>query len=124
MTIWPDRPPTEREHLVVAAMQSADDAIVTIAFDGTITNWNAGAEQLFGYSTWEAIGTSISIIVPDDRKEEMSDGLARIARGVYHYETVAKDGRPFDVSVTVSPVRSPSGVVVGASKIARDITEN
>jgi PAS domain S-box-containing protein len=81
MTIWPDRPPTEREHLVVAAMQSADDAIVTIAFDGTITNWNAGADQLFGYSTWEAIGTSISIIVPDDRKEEMSDGLARIARG-------------------------------------------
>jgi PAS domain S-box-containing protein len=70
MTIWPARPPTEREHLVVAAMQSADDAIVTIAFDGTITNWNAGAEQLFGYSTWEAIGTSISIIVPDDRKED------------------------------------------------------
>jgi PAS domain S-box-containing protein len=105
MTIWPDRPSTEREHLVVAAMQSADDAIVTIAFDGTITNWSAGAEQLFGYSTREAIGPSISIIVvPDDRKEKMSGELARIARGekVYHYETVAKDGRPVDVSVTVS----------------------
>jgi PAS domain S-box-containing protein len=127
MTTRPYRQPTERELLFIAAVQSADDAIVTIALDGTITNWNAGAEQLFGYSVREAIGTSISIIVPDDRKEEMSAELARIARGekVHHHETVrvVKDGRRIAVSLSISPLRSPSGVVVGASKIARDITE-
>jgi PAS domain S-box-containing protein len=127
MSVSPDRRLTEGEQLVLAAMQSADDAIVTMALDGTITHWNRAAEQLFGYSAREAIGTNIGIIVPSDRKGEMLGELARIARGerVYHYETVrvAKDGRPIDVSVAVSPVRSPSGTVTGASKIARDITE-
>jgi PAS domain S-box-containing protein len=127
MSLWPDRRLTEGEQFVLAAVQSADDAIVTIDLDGTITSWNAGAEQLFGYSARDAIGSKVGIIVPDGRKEEMSGELARIARGekVYHYETVrvAKDGRPIDVSLTVSPVRSSSGTVVGASKIARDVTE-
>jgi PAS domain S-box-containing protein len=127
MSVSPDRRLTEGEQLVLAAMQSAHDAIVTMALDGTITHWNPAAEQLFGYSAREAIGSNITIIVPDDRKEEMSGELVRIARGekVRHYETVRvlKDGQPIDVSVTVSPLRLPSGAIVGASKIARDITE-
>jgi PAS domain S-box-containing protein len=127
MSVGPDRQPTEREHLFIAAAQSAEDAIVTISLDGTITNWNAGAEQLFGYGAREVVGNGISIIVPDDREEEMSGELARIASGkkVHHYETVrvAKDGRRIDVSLSISPLRSPSGAVIGASKIARDITE-
>jgi len=127
MSVSPDRRLTEGEQLVLAAMQSADDAIVTMALDGTITHWNRAAEQLFGYSAREAIGTNIGIIVPGDRKGEMLGELARIARGerVHHYETVrvAKDGRSIGVSLSVFPVRSPSGAIVGASKIARDITE-
>ena len=115
------------EQVALAALQSAADAIVTIRLDGTITTWNAAAEQLFGYPAGEAIGTNIGIIVPDDRRTEMSGELARIARGerVHHYETirVTRDGRPIIVSLSISPLRSPSGAVVGASKIARDITE-
>jgi PAS domain S-box-containing protein len=127
MSIWPGSRPTDGEKLLLAAVQSADDAILTIDLDGTITSWNAGAEELFGYSAHEAIGSRIGIVVPDDRKLEMSGELARIARGerVHHYETVrvAKDGRRIIVSLSVSPLRSPAGTVVGASKIARDITE-
>ena len=103
MSVSPDRRLTEGEQLVLAAMQSADDAIVTMALDGTITHWNRAAEQLFGYSAREAIGTNIGIIVPGDRKGEMLGELARIARGerVHHYETVrvAKDGRSIGVSL-------------------------
>ena len=117
MSVSPDRRLTEGEQLVLAAMQSADDAIVTMALDGTITHWNRAAEQLFGYSAREAIGTNIGIIVPGDRKGEMLGELARIARGerVHHYETVrvAKDGRSIGVSLSVFPVRSPSGAIVG-----------
>jgi len=115
------------EQVALAALQSAEDAIVTVSLDGTITTWNAAAEQLFGYPAGEALGTNIGIIVPDDRKAEMSAELARIARGerVRHYETirVGRDGRPIIVSLSISPLRSPSGALVGASKIARDITE-
>lgn len=127
MSLGPDRQLAEGGHLVLAAVRSANDAIVTVNLDGMITSWNAGAEQLFGYSAREAIGTNIGIIVPDDRSQEMSGELARIARGerVRHYETVrvAKDGRPIVVSLSVSPLRLPSGKIVGASKIARDVTE-
>jgi PAS domain S-box-containing protein len=127
MTTQPDRQLTEREHLFAAAAQSSDDAIITMTLDGTITNWNAGAEQLFGYSAREAIGAGFSIIVPDDRREEMSGEIGRIARGeqIRHHETVrvAKDGRRIDVSLSISPIRSPLGALIGASKIARDITE-
>ena len=115
MTFWPGGRPTDGEKLLLAAVQSADDAILTIDLDGTITSWNAGAEHLFGYSARDAIGSRIEIIVPDDRKQEMSGELARIVRGerVHHYETVrvAKDGRPIVVSLSVSPLRSPSGAV-------------
>jgi PAS domain S-box-containing protein len=127
MTFWPGGRPTDGEKLLLAAVQSADDAILTIDLDGTITSWNAGAEELFGYSARDAIGSRVGIIVPADRERETSGELARIARGerVHHYETVrvAKDGRPIAVSLTVSPLRSTSGTIVGASKIARDITE-
>ena len=115
------------EQVALAALQSAEDAIVTVSLDGTITTWNPGAEQLFGYPAGEAIGTNIGIIIPNDRKAEISAELARIARGerVRHYETtrIARGGRPMIVSLSVSPLRSPSGTVVGASKIARDVTE-
>ena len=115
------------EQVALAALQSAEDAIVTVSLDGTITTWNPGAEQLFGYPAREAIGTNIGIIIPNDRKAEISAELARIARGerVRHYETtrIARGGRPMIVSLSVSPLRSPSGTVVGASKIARDVTE-
>jgi len=118
---------SDSEQVALAALQSAEDAIVTISLDGTITTWNAAAEQLFGYPAGEAIGTNIGIIIPDDRKAEISAELARIARGerVRHYETtrIARGGRPMIVSLSVSPLRSPSGTVVGASKIARDVTE-
>jgi PAS domain S-box-containing protein len=99
MSVSPDRRLTEGEQLVLAAMQSADDAIVTMALDGTITHWNRAAEHLFGYSAREAIGTNIGIIVPGDRKGEMLGELPRIARGerVHHYETVrVAQGRSID----------------------------
>ncbi len=118
---------SDSEQVALAALQSAEDAIVTLSLDGMITTWNPGAEQLFGYPAGEAIGTNIGIIIPDDRKAEISAELARIARGerVRHYETtrIARGGRPMIVSLSVSPLRSPSGTVVGASKIARDVTE-
>jgi PAS domain S-box-containing protein len=127
VTVSPDGRLTEGEQFALAALQSADDAIVTIKLDGTVTAWNSGAERLFGYSAVEAVGANIGIIVPDDRKAEMSGELARIGRGerVRHYETIriARDGRPIVVSMSVSPLRLPSGAIVGASKIARDITE-
>jgi PAS domain S-box-containing protein len=116
----------EREQLFIAAVESSNDAIVTKSLDGTITSWNPGAERLFGYTAQDAIGSNINIIVPDDRRTEIRNILARIGRGekIDHHETVrvAKDGRRIDMSLSVSPVRSPSGVIVGASKIARDIT--
>jgi PAS domain S-box-containing protein len=81
MSVWPGGRPTDGEQLLLAAVQSADDAILTIDLRGMITSWNAGAEHLFGYSAQDAIGSRIEIIVPDDRKPEMSGELARIARG-------------------------------------------
>ncbi len=108
-------------------MESSDDAIFTDALDGTITGWNQGAERLFGFSAAEAIGRDIGIIAPDDRKDEPRTLLERIRRGeiIKHYDTVrvAKDGRRIDISLSVSPVKSPSGEIVGAARIARDITE-
>jgi PAS domain S-box-containing protein len=116
----------ERERLFSAVVESTDDAIVTKALDGTITGWNRGAERLFGFTAAEAIGRHIGIIVPEDRAAEVEGLLARIGRGesIEHQETVrvSKDQRRIDVSLTVSPVKSATGSVIGASKIARDIT--
>jgi PAS domain S-box-containing protein len=118
----------ERERLFIAAVESSQDAIITKALDGTITSWNYAAEQLFGYSAQEAIGKSIFMIVPAERQEEVREILARLRKGetIEHHETVriAKDGRRIDFSLSVSPVKSTTGVLIGAAKVARDITES
>jgi PAS domain S-box-containing protein len=115
-----------RESLA-AVVESSDDAIISKSLDGTITAWNSGAEKLFGYSSSEALGKPMRMLLAPERANEESDILARIGRGegVDHFETVRvrKDGKNIDVSATVSPMRDSSGVVVGASNIARDITE-
>jgi PAS domain S-box-containing protein len=113
------------EHLA-AIVESSDDAIIGKTLDGTIISWNRGAERIYGYSPSEAIGRSISMLVPPDRPDELPKILARLREGkrIDHYQTVRvrKDGQRIDVSVTISPVRRKSGEIVGASAIARDIT--
>jgi PAS domain S-box-containing protein len=119
---------SERESLFSAVVESSNDAIITKALDGTITGWNRAAERLFGFTKAEAVGKPIHIIVPPDRQPEVQDILARVARGerIEHYETarVRKDGGHVDVSLSISPIRSNTGEIVGASKFARDITES
>jgi PAS domain S-box-containing protein len=111
---------------LAAIVESSDDAIVSKALDGTITSWNPAAERLFGYTAEEVIGRPISILAPPDRENEMPANLERIRRGerVEWYETIRrrKDGSLVDVSLTVSPIHDEFSRVVGASKIARDIT--
>jgi two-component system cell cycle sensor histidine kinase/response regulator CckA len=117
----------EMRERLAAVIESSDDAIIGKNLEGTITAWNPGAESLFGYSASEALGKPIHMLVPPGRVNEESEILARIARGerVEHFETVRvqKDGKSIDVSETISPIRDISGVIVGASKIARDISE-
>ncbi len=106
---------------------SSDDAIVSKNLDGVITSWNKGAERIFGYVAEEAIGRPITIVIPQERLSEEVDILARIRRGerIDHFETIRqrKHGSRIVVSLTVSPVKNAEGRIVGASKIARDITE-
>lgn len=117
---------SERAHLA-AIVESSSDAIVSKTLDGIVTSWNPAAERIFGYTSEEAVGRSILILFPPDRVHEEEEILGHIARGelVDHFETVRqrKDGTLIDVSVTVSPIRDGEGRIVGASKIARDITE-
>lgn len=112
---------------LAAIVESSDDAIVSKTLDGRITSWNPGAVRLFGYAPAEIIGRPITTIVPPELQEEEAEVLARLRRGerVEHFETtrVAKDGSRIEVSLTVSPVRDEEGTIVGASKIARDISE-
>jgi PAS domain S-box-containing protein len=112
---------------LVRIIESSDDAIVSKDLDGTIQSWNRGAERIFGYTAEEAIGRSVRMIIPPDRQGEEDEVLARIRRGesVSHFETVRvrKDGSLVQISLTVSPVHDDQGVVIGASKIARDISE-
>jgi two-component system, cell cycle sensor histidine kinase and response regulator CckA len=112
---------------LAAVLESSDDAIVGKSLDGTITTWNRGAENLFGYSASEAVGKPIQMLLPPERANEELDILTRIKKGerISHFETVRlqKDGKRIDVSVTISPIRDSSGVIIGASKIARDISE-
>lgn len=119
---------TERERIFSAVVESSNDAIITKALDGTITAWNGAAERLFGYTSAEAVGQHIDIIVPPDRRAEVGDILDRVAKGerVQQYETSRnrKDGSNIEVSLSVSPIRSASGEIVGASKTARDVTES
>jgi two-component system, chemotaxis family, CheB/CheR fusion protein len=123
-----DRKRAERDARWLAAIvESSDDAIVSKDLDGFVTSWNAGAERTFGYTADEMIGKSIVVLIPAERHDEKPRILDRIRRGerVDHYETVRlrKDGTLIDISLTVSPIRDGAGRVVGASKIARDITE-
>lgn len=108
-------------------IESADDAIISKTLDGIITSWNKGAERIFGYTAEEAIGQPITLIIPPDHLDEEPTILARLRAGerVDHFETVRqrKDGRLMDISLTISPIIGPTGQIVGASKIARDITE-
>jgi PAS domain S-box-containing protein len=112
---------------LVSIVESSSDAIVSKDLNGIILTWNRGAERVFGYRAEEVIGKPITILIPPDRLDEEPGILARLRRGelVDHYETVRrrKDGRLIDISLTISPVRNAEGKVVGASKIARDITE-
>jgi PAS domain S-box-containing protein len=112
---------------LAAIVESSDDAIISKTLDGIVTAWNGGAEKLFGYSSAEAVGRPVLMLVPEERVKEEVEILGRIAHGegVEHFETVRvrKDGTRIDVSVTVSPIRDGNGKIVGASKVARDVTE-
>jgi PAS domain S-box-containing protein len=116
----------EAQARLAAIIESSHDAIISKTLNGVIRTWNAGAERLFGYRAEEAIGRSITLIVPPERLDEEQEILARLARGerIDHFETVriAKDGRRIDISLTVSPIRNAEGHIIGASKIARDVT--
>jgi PAS domain S-box-containing protein len=112
---------------LAAIIQSSDDAILSKTLDGVIRSWNVGAERLFGYTSDETIGQHITLLIPPDRLDEETTILSRLRKGerVDHFETVRrrKDGRLVDISLTVSPVKDQDGRVIGASKIARDVTD-
>ncbi|MEQ1824503.1 MAG: PAS domain S-box protein [Pirellula sp.] len=115
-----------RQHLI-GVIEHSDDAIISKDLQGTIRSWNQGAERIFGYSAEEAIGQSITLLIPPDRLHEEDDVENKLKRGesIEHFETVRlrKDGKLIDVSVTYSPIRDSSGRVTGASKIARETTD-
>ena len=135
----PEPPTTEAQSLgqesstpdasrfLASIVEHSDDAIITKDLNGVITSWNKGAQRLFGYTPEEAIGQAVSMLIPQDRKNEEPEILARLRRGsrVDHYETIRrrKDGTHIHISLTVSPVRDAAGRIIGASKIARDISE-
>jgi PAS domain S-box-containing protein len=116
-----------REQLFSAAVESSHDAIITKSLDGTITGWNPAAERLFGFTAAEAVGKDIDLIVPPERRSELRDILGQIGRGgrIEDHETVRlrNDGTTVPVSLSVSPIRAPSGAIIGASKTVRDLTE-
>jgi PAS domain S-box-containing protein len=117
----------QRLRMLASIVESSDDAIVSKNLDGIITSWNTGAQRVFGYTAEEAIGQPITIVIPQDRQGEEREILTRIRRGerIDHFETIRqrKHGSLIVVSLTVSPVKNAAGKIVGASKIARDITE-
>jgi PAS domain S-box-containing protein len=135
---FPALPPTDqattdepdyaiRLALLAAIVESSDDAIVSKTLEGRIQSWNAGAVRIFGYTAAEAIGQPITIIIPAELRDEERRILEQVRRGerVDHFDTtrVTKDGRKIEISLTVSPIRDSRGVIVGASKIARDISD-
>ena len=113
--------------LLAAIVDCSDDAIVSKTLDGVISSWNKSAERMFGYTAEEAVGKHISLIIPLDRREEETRILEQLRRGerVDHFETVRvrKDGVTLDISLTISPLKNAAGQIIGASKVARDITE-
>ena len=110
-----------------AIVSSSDDAIISKDLNGMVLSWNAAAERMFGYTAAEAIGRHISLIIPEDRLDEEAFVIGRITSGgsVDHYETIRrrKDGSPIEISLSISPIHAADGTIIGASKIARDITE-
>jgi PAS domain S-box-containing protein len=126
-TIIESRRAEEARGRLAALVQSSEDAIISKDLNGTIQSWNAGAERLFGYTATEVIGQPISLLIPADHGDEEPSILERIRRGerIEHYETIRrrKNGAMVDISLTVSPIIGEHGQIVGASKIARDITE-
>jgi PAS domain S-box-containing protein len=115
----------QRAHLA-AIVESSDEAIIGKTLDGVVTSWNRGAEHIFGYSAAEIVGTPIAVLLPADRAHEESMILSDLAKGeVRRFDTIRrrKDGRPIDVSVTISPIRDAQGRVIGISKVARDISD-
>jgi PAS domain S-box-containing protein len=112
---------------LAAIVESSDDAIIGKDMEGTITSWNRAAERLYGYSAAEIVGRPIAVLIPPDHDNDFPAIMERLRRGerIEHYETVriAKDGRRIDVSLTISPIKDATGRIVGASKIARDISE-
>ena len=145
MTTHPDGPPESKKskvrtthspgpgsrsvssRLLASIVESSDDAIFSKTLDGIITTWNKAAEQIYGYQAAEIIGQPVSLLMPRDRANEMVEILERIRNGerVDHYETTqrTKDGAAIMISLTVSPIHDSAGHIVGASAIARDITE-
>jgi two-component system NtrC family sensor kinase len=124
-----ERRRADEAHLLLASIvKSSDDAIIAETMDGAIVSWNSGAEKIFGYQAEEVIGHSLTILQPDDRKEESGRILVRIKNGerVDHYETVRirKDGKQIDVSLSISPIIDATGEVIGVSMIARDVSEH
>src|SRR5262249_51829126 len=117
----------EARALLAAIVEASDDAIVSKTLEGVITSWNAGAERIFGYSAAEAVGRPIDLIIPPDRLDEEREILRRLRAGqrIQHYETIrrTKDGDLLDISLAPSPMRDRTGRVIGASKIARDVTD-
>jgi PAS domain S-box-containing protein len=117
----------EARTLLASIVESSFDAIITKDLDGVVTSWNAAAERLFGYTAAEMVGRPIRLLIPADRQSEEDRILERLRRGegIDHFETIrlTKDGRPLNISLSISPVRDAAGVIIGASKIARDITD-
>jgi PAS domain S-box-containing protein len=117
----------ELRNRLAAIVESSDDAIISKTLDGTILTWNKGAERIFGYTASEAIGRSILILIPEDRTHEEHEILASLGRGerIEHFETerLRKDGRKLFISLSVSPVKDAQGQIIGAAKIARDVTD-
>lgn len=123
-----DRKDAERaSERLAAIVHSSYDAVIGLDLEGTITSWNRGAQRIFGYTTDEAVGKSVLILLPEDRWPEENQILDRVKRAenIEHFETIrlTKDGGPLDISLTISPVKDSNGHIVGASKIARDITQ-
>ena len=119
--------PLPLQSLFAAIVRSSDDAIISKDLNSIVTSWNTAAEQMFGYTAQEMIGRSIRTIIPADRQHEEDAVMARIRESltVDHYETIRlhKSGALVNISLSVSPIRNAAGVVIGASKIARDISE-
>jgi PAS domain S-box-containing protein len=125
--VWRIRVLEQKLRWLASIVEYSDDAIVSKDLDGIITSWNRGAERIYGYLAEEVIGESIAVVIPPERQHEADVMLERIRRGdrTEHFETVRrrKNGHLMNVSLTISPIRDSNGKVVGASKIARDITE-